>query len=60
MTMFTDAHRAVLAACESEAQINAEASDSHTEADIAADIVQRLYATYRVIPYDDGAPGPLA
>jgi hypothetical protein len=59
-TINRDAWAEVLSLCESEAQVNREAGDAHTPADIAADIAQRLYAVYRVVPYDDGKPGPLA
>lgn len=56
------AHRAVLDVCESEAWTNAESGDpdAQTAADVAADIVQRLYTEHRVIAHDDGEPGPLS
>lgn len=43
----------------SEVQTNLDVSDVHTAADIAADVVQRLYTVYRVRAWDDGEPGPL-
>jgi hypothetical protein len=46
-----EAHQKVLAVCEAEAWLNHETSDVHTEADIAADIAQRLVDTYDVVTY---------
>ena len=39
--------------------VETDVSDVHTAADIAADVVQRLYTVYRVRAWDDGEPGPL-
>lgn len=60
MTGLPKAHQRVVDECVSEAWRNLEQHDATTEADVAADIVQRLYTIYRVIPFDDGLPGPLS
>jgi hypothetical protein len=52
------AHKTVLDHCTREAWTNLEAGDAHAEADVAADIVQRLYSVYRVRAADDGHEVP--
>ena len=49
-------HLKVLRECEAEAWRNVESGDpdAHSEADVAADIVQRLHHLYRVVAHDDG------
>lgn len=48
LTDLPDAHRAALNHCIREAWTNLESGDAHSEADVAADIVERLARIYGV------------
>jgi hypothetical protein len=50
-------HRTVIAECIAEAWRNAEASDAHGNADVAADIAQRLADLYRLDVRADAVAG---
>jgi hypothetical protein len=52
---FTAEAERVLSLCEGEIQVNLEASDVHAEADIAADVVERLIAVYALAGYNRDA-----